>query len=296
MKSSSQRAFTLIELLVVIAIIAILAAILFPVFAQAKAAAKKTAALSSLKQTGTASLIYAGDADDKFPMGLGLDWWAPFDGGWAWDTQPYIKSLPLLQDPSDPKTKFYWEDWFKTDRQAVPISLAGNAFIATWDNKAGGVLNLCQTADLVGQPTRNNPGGATSGQAWMKGNCSNSQTNINRIADTIMFASHYNGNNFFGPGAMLITGRPWWDGTGAGEIPNPTRDGKPYTVTKGGATDVVNKDNRFGSVAVYGNQGLFVFADGHAKSMNPLQTVGPAGMVEDPNGDDSKNMWNALRP
>jgi prepilin-type N-terminal cleavage/methylation domain-containing protein/prepilin-type processing-associated H-X9-DG protein len=59
--------FTLIELLVVIAIIAILAAILFPVFAQAKSAAKKTACLNNNKQIGTALMMYAGDADDRFP-------------------------------------------------------------------------------------------------------------------------------------------------------------------------------------------------------------------------------------
>jgi prepilin-type N-terminal cleavage/methylation domain-containing protein len=62
-----KRAFTLIELLVVIAIIAILAAILFPVFAQAKAAAKKTAAISNQKQIGTAVLLYMGDSDDVYP-------------------------------------------------------------------------------------------------------------------------------------------------------------------------------------------------------------------------------------
>jgi prepilin-type N-terminal cleavage/methylation domain-containing protein len=62
-----RKAFTLIELLVVIAIIAILAAILFPVFAQAKAAAKKTAALSNAKQIGTSSMMYATDHDDLFP-------------------------------------------------------------------------------------------------------------------------------------------------------------------------------------------------------------------------------------
>ena len=60
-----NRAFTLIELLVVIAIIAILAAILFPVFAQAKVAAKKTANLSNMKQDVLSSLMYSTDVDDR---------------------------------------------------------------------------------------------------------------------------------------------------------------------------------------------------------------------------------------
>jgi prepilin-type N-terminal cleavage/methylation domain-containing protein len=63
-----RRAFTLIELLVVIAIIAILAAILFPVFAQAKEAAKKTSTLSNYKQVGTSSQIYLSDTDDVYPL------------------------------------------------------------------------------------------------------------------------------------------------------------------------------------------------------------------------------------
>src|SRR5579862_147505 len=63
----SRRAFTLIELLVVIAIIAILAAILFPVFAQAKEAAKKTACVSDSKQVVLAALMYANDFDDTIP-------------------------------------------------------------------------------------------------------------------------------------------------------------------------------------------------------------------------------------
>ena len=64
----TRKAFTLIELLVVIAIIAILAAILFPVFAQAKTAAKKTADLSNLKQNMTATLMYSNDFDDYIPQ------------------------------------------------------------------------------------------------------------------------------------------------------------------------------------------------------------------------------------
>jgi len=68
-----RRAFTLIELLVVIAIIAILAAILFPVFAQAKEAAKKTTCLSNQKQIGTAAIIYMADADDVMPLTRGVN-------------------------------------------------------------------------------------------------------------------------------------------------------------------------------------------------------------------------------
>jgi prepilin-type N-terminal cleavage/methylation domain-containing protein len=66
-----KRAFTLIELLVVIAIIAILAAILFPVFAQAKVAAKKTATLAQYKQVGTGAQIYISDYDDMYPLAFG---------------------------------------------------------------------------------------------------------------------------------------------------------------------------------------------------------------------------------
>ncbi len=81
-----KRAFTLIELLVVIAIIAILAAILFPVFAQAKEAAKKTTAISGIKQYGTASAIYGSDSDDCFPLGFG----ARPDNTWGWNVvHPY---------------------------------------------------------------------------------------------------------------------------------------------------------------------------------------------------------------
>ena len=91
----SRRAFTLIELLVVIAIIAILAAILFPVFAQAKVAAKKTSDIANLKNNITATLIYTSDNDDYLPH---TNWQE--DYVFATRVMPYMKSRQILRVPS----------------------------------------------------------------------------------------------------------------------------------------------------------------------------------------------------
>jgi prepilin-type N-terminal cleavage/methylation domain-containing protein len=91
----NKRAFTLIELLVVIAIIAILAAILFPVFAQAKLAAKKASDLSNLKQIGTGIMMYTTDNDDDYPRGgYPADMANPSGYWYSWRefTMPYIKN------------------------------------------------------------------------------------------------------------------------------------------------------------------------------------------------------------
>jgi len=96
------KAFTLIELLVVIAIIAILAAILFPVFAQAKEAAKRTACLSNAKQIGLALVMYAGDADDTAPTPYEFFGSAPvvLEDTWQ-EVSPYIKTEQLFFCPDD---------------------------------------------------------------------------------------------------------------------------------------------------------------------------------------------------
>jgi len=101
-----SRAFTLIELLVVIAIIAILAAILFPVFAQAKAAAKKTSSLSNVKQIDLAMIMYSGDSDDLLvlPVNWSNSGAAIFLNGtgyqpWSYIIQPYVKNTPIMRDP-----------------------------------------------------------------------------------------------------------------------------------------------------------------------------------------------------
>jgi len=125
-----KRAFTLIELLVVIAIIAILAAILFPVFAQAKTAAKKTAAISNQKQISLGTMMYMGDNDDMYPKRGGCEANSSLnpalnDGtlrcsngpGFAhsmtWQTWqkyviPYIKSIDLFTHPLRQRDATEW--------------------------------------------------------------------------------------------------------------------------------------------------------------------------------------------
>ena len=87
--------FTLIELLVVIAIIAILAAILFPVFAQAREKARAITCISNLKQIGTASLMYVQDWDEIYPLGYTWDSNNGVWGGTMWTVslQPYIQKI-----------------------------------------------------------------------------------------------------------------------------------------------------------------------------------------------------------
>lgn len=87
----TQRAFTLIELLVVIAIIAILAAILFPVFAQAREKARSVSCLSNMKQIGTAAMMYIQDNDEQYPYAVTIDT-AGNRVDWRIVLLPYVKA------------------------------------------------------------------------------------------------------------------------------------------------------------------------------------------------------------
>lgn len=121
--TTKRKAFTLIELLVVIAIIAILAAILFPVFAKARAQARKTVGISNLKQIALGTMMYSQDYDEKWPW---YNWGQMACGGadgnnttagattaedpvfqyysqgaWCNAIYPYVKNVGVFQDPSD---------------------------------------------------------------------------------------------------------------------------------------------------------------------------------------------------
>jgi prepilin-type N-terminal cleavage/methylation domain-containing protein len=138
MKFSNKHAFTLIELLVVIAIIAILAAILFPVFAQAKAAAKKTVCLSNNKQLSLGVIMYANDYDDDFP------YQAQGDPGLTYYGEPYINGA------MDPTAATNW------DRGVYPYVKSFGLFlcpVATDQDGTDGWGCFETTGALSGKPT-----------------------------------------------------------------------------------------------------------------------------------------------
>jgi prepilin-type N-terminal cleavage/methylation domain-containing protein len=120
-RSRNNQGFTLIELLVVIAIIAILAAILFPVFAQAREKARQISCLSNTKQIGLAVLMYAQDYDETYPIAWGLvgAWWNTVD--------PYIKAGVDTQNGYDSTIKGVWHCPSDTITQGV--SFAANSMV-----------------------------------------------------------------------------------------------------------------------------------------------------------------------
>jgi prepilin-type N-terminal cleavage/methylation domain-containing protein/prepilin-type processing-associated H-X9-DG protein len=144
-----KRGFTLIELLVVIAIIAILAAILFPVFAQARESARKTACLSNTKQLTLGALQYVQDYDETLPLAefysggawAGASVTTPADvfghtpqrdAYWSNSIQPYIKNYQVMLCPSASRER---SDVFGVNLQAArgyAYSLTYNGYLNQW--------------------------------------------------------------------------------------------------------------------------------------------------------------------
>lgn len=131
----NRKGFTLIELLVVIAIIAILAAILFPVFAQARDKARQTSCLSNCRQIGVAFMLYAGDYDECLPLSTD----SGRDVAWPNTLQPYIKNRQIYRCPNDPSTN--WD----TPLAGQTVTRFSSYFLNDW---LAGTLKYTQLASI----------------------------------------------------------------------------------------------------------------------------------------------------
>lgn len=140
----TKNAFTLIELLVVIAVIAILAALLFPVFARAREKANQTASLSNVRQLGTGLLLYANDADSCFPLETDEP---PINGGHSniktYDMQilPYLKNLNIFKSPSDSVPRYnedVWDGQLNNKKLNRSYTITNQLFTQASVNKGGG--------------------------------------------------------------------------------------------------------------------------------------------------------------
>jgi prepilin-type N-terminal cleavage/methylation domain-containing protein/prepilin-type processing-associated H-X9-DG protein len=133
--------FTLIELLVVIAIIAILAAILFPVFARARENARRASCQSNLKQIGLGIIQYSQDYDE-LTIASRTD--GTINMSWPIMMQPYVKSTQLFKCPSNTRT-----NWMEQTNDTV-----ANSYVANGDNEAGGDTTNFGASNTPGQSRR----------------------------------------------------------------------------------------------------------------------------------------------
>lgn len=255
-----KSGFTLIELLVVIAIIAILAAILFPVFAQAREKARQTSCISNLKQLGTSIQMYIQDYDETYPVGSPDNWWYDI---WGITTQPYIKNVQIFKCPSD-STQGISDEWWAGPK----ISYACNGLIK-WVNGANrviGVMGLNQTS-------------------WLSDTVV-PMSKVGRPSDTILLSEKHDADNrmWFGPRSMFYSDSKWNDAWGCGAIPTGTKN--PNNAYPDGPNGCVSDKHN----GVAG----FAFCDGHVKAMKPAQT-NPGPLYSNDPAVLDRNMWDATR-
>lgn len=267
-RSWKNSAFTLIELLVVIAIIAILAAILFPVFAQAREKARATSCLSNMKQIGLAVMQYAQDYDETFPLRNYNQWAAE---PWDWTVQPYIKSLAVFYCPDDSSAGQVTgpgNDWM-----GVGISYASNSLM-TWPGP--------KLVGIMGYP-------ADPNATWMGTSGSATLADIKQPSDVIMVtethcddvlkAGNTDGNTSRWGTCAGIEDWPTWSCTAPGGVFLQ----RPPLQSRGGSEDPFGDQVINGSVSHKHSEkrSNFLFSDGHVKSMKPYLTW-----------TNSVNMWD----
>jgi prepilin-type N-terminal cleavage/methylation domain-containing protein/prepilin-type processing-associated H-X9-DG protein len=317
MTKNRSQGFTLIELLVVIAIIAILAAILFPVFAQAKLAAKATSDLSNIKQINLALLMYTNDYDDMYTYATPFTWsgapsWGSSSLGWTYNLQPYSKSLALFRSPLDSSSVVASPSWegvavsYGLNSLSVqsaaaaanmtgvaPDSMEGRCFNPTHINAPDCVLRGVSApfAQITGEMGENGNFGGEENVAGL------TTTQVTNPAGSIAMATKFDGDALkWGDGNDTnFQCGGYFDGInpldlsqirggdyecGGAQIPNgeiPTTVAAPL-----GATGAVGQVKPGGS--------NFAFVDGHAKYLI-ISSTNPA-----PDFTPNKDMWDCLRP
>lgn len=298
-----RSGFTLIELLVVIAIIAILAAILFPVFAKVREKARQISCSSNLKQITLGILQYQQDYDEMFPMGETQA--SAADGGfygWPTEVAPYLKSTAVLECPDDPLAgETLTEAWGKT----TEISYAVNgAEAANW--AAGqfilvgpmGQVNVAWDSPCLVDAQQPTCAAGTTGQASL----TDAQVTVpdssilmcEQWSSDIAAAStagHWSGEA--GNGAVQPSGWPYASyviDANSNPIPRGDFSGTYWPQGSDGQTSAHYRDNA--------NDGMenFAFCDGHVKAMHPSQTF-PLGWTDDGGHQTNgvSNMWDATR-
>lgn len=261
MFSSSRKAFTLIELLVVIAIIAILAAILFPVFAQAKEAAKKTSCLSNVKQITMGATLYIGDSDDTFPPSstANINPTNCSSSNWTWST---VNKIYVAASGSDPAYCY------------------GGTQVGD-----GGLLNPYMKAPPINKcPSYPQSKMVLSGGSWNVPAFTNYSANVNVYPGTGTF-NMASATGWDHPAESILiaedTTMRYTSGLGtpqgvAGSIQ------MPMAASSGSATGYVSASASVGTVGGTHGVANVGFIDGHAKGMRVAP--GRGGSSDDSNG------------
>jgi len=292
-RNAGVKAFTLIELLVVIAIIAILAAILFPVFAQAREKARQISCLSNLKQIGLATMMYVQDYDETYPCG-----WHPAPGGDAWRSiwrvslQPYIQrygnqndaydstgfgGATLFSCPSQPGSSAFGPTSYGYNTAASGLT---NGWANGTDNQDGNSPNhyLGKAMAKLRRPA-NVVAYADAGQIWDQGRIQQLDPNWHEGDEFPALCVGYetnDGANATGPcGPFNFNPKVW-------KVENPWGSvdwdfGVPGLAGDGDWT--VNDARR--PVARHNGKTNVAFADGHAKAIDADSLKAKLGTKED---------------
>lgn len=247
---SPRRGFTLIELLVVIAIIAILAAILFPVFAQAREKARQTVCLSSLKQIGLAGMMYAQDYDEGLPA------WSEYYGQASYGSETANGGYTGDASPAG-----YWQG------KLAPYVKSGNPDDANYPDNAG-MWHCPDSGDRGEQEYFDNPNGThTNRYAYSFGyNAMLAYTNYEGLAGLPGYASTGGYYRYPSEVAMDSPSETVFVGDGGGYN---SRIAPPYQFNCWQKRAMVpNFTYQCWEVPDRHNNGAsYVFCDGHAKFM-----------------------------